>query len=54
MVKTKKTKKSKVKKIANVLQRVVVNVAPQARAKSNNNKKHLLIADLINFNLIQD
>ena len=38
MVKTKKTKKSKVKKIANVLQRVVVNVAPQARAKSNNKK----------------
>ena len=37
MVKSKKTKKTKVKKIANVLQRVIVNVAP-ARAKSKNTK----------------
>ena len=37
MVKTKKTKKARVKKIANVLQRVIVNVAP-ARPKSRNTK----------------
>ena len=39
MVKTKKVKKSKVKKIANVLQRVTVNVLP-ARSKSKNAKAH--------------
>ena len=38
MVNTKKTKKTKVKKIANVLQRVIVNVAPQSRPKSKNTK----------------
>ena len=37
MVKTKKTKKAKVKKIANVLQLVIVNLAP-ARPKSRNTK----------------
>ena len=39
MVKTKKDKKTKVKKIANVLQRVVVNVQPPTRAKKSKNAK---------------
>ena len=41
MVKTKKEKKSKVKKIANVLQRVIVNVVP-AKSKNNKNKNVFL------------
>ena len=34
MVKTKKEKKTKAKKIANVLQRVIVNVIPQSKSKN--------------------
>ena len=34
MFKTKKEKKTKVKKISNVLQRVIVNVVPQSKSKN--------------------
>ena len=34
MAKEKKTKKAKVKKIANVIQRVIVNVQPRAKSKN--------------------
>jgi phosphate uptake regulator len=40
MVKTKKDKKTKVKKISNVLQRVVVNVQSATRARSKNAKSY--------------
>ena len=40
MVKTKKVKKTKAKKIANVLQRVTVNVQPSSKPRSRNAKAH--------------